>query len=228
MFPDRDTTPRTVLPMADPLAYTSVVSSWLVAMGALYASYRSSSEQRGHEERLARLERGWERKAEGLFGVVAASRTLIDAIDRRGSLEAIEALDGERGDYEAAAHEHLGVSDVGIRVGDVVDRLQRLVPVVEVYGSTECREAFHDLRRLLRDSGYDPRAPERLEAVRRGKVAAIDAKDYRSATTARRLERELLEDARARLAIDLDVARSKAERLIEVAREDLGGDRQSA
>ena len=80
------------------------------------------------------------------------------------------------------------------------------------------------LRRLLRDSGYDARASERLEAVRRGKVAAIDAKDYRSATTARRLERELLEDARARLTIDLDVARSQAQRLIEVARENLGAD----
>jgi hypothetical protein len=210
--------------MADPLAYTSVVSSWLVAMGALYASYRSSSEQRRHDGRLAHDARGWEKKAEGLFGVIAASRTLVDAIDRRGSLEAIEALDAERGDYEAAAHEHLGVSEVGVRVGDVVDRLQRLVPVVEVYASTECREAFHDLRRLLRDSGYDPRALERLEAVRRGKAAAIDTNDYRSASTARRLEREILEDARARLTIDVDSARAKAERLIEVAREDLGAD----
>jgi hypothetical protein len=216
----------TVLPMADPLAYTSVVSSWLVAMGALYASYRSSGEQRRHEERLAHDERGWERKADGLFGVVAACRTLIDAIDRRGSLEAIEALDAERGDYEASAHEHLGVSEVGVRVGDVVDRLQRLAPVVEVYGTSACREAFHDLRQLLRDSGYDPRASERLEAVRRGKAAAIDTNDYRSAATARRLERELLEDARARLTIDVDTARAKAERLIEVAREDLGVDPQ--
>jgi hypothetical protein len=214
--------------MADPLAYTSVVSSWLVAMGALYASYRSSGEQRRHEERLAKDARGWEMKAEGLFGVIAACRTLIDAIDRRGSLDAIETLDAERGDYEAAAHEHLGVSEVGVRVGDVVDRLQRLVPVVEVYGTTECREAFHDLRQLLRDSGYDPRASERLEAVRRGKVAAIDTHDYRSATTARRLEREVLEDARARLTIDLATAHAKAERLVELARENLGADPQRA
>lgn len=208
--------------MADPLAYTSVVSSWLIAMGALYASYRGGSDQRRHEERLSLHERGWEQKSEGLFGVIAAARSLVDAIDRRGSLEAIEALDGERGDYEAAAHEHIGVSDVGVRVADVVDRLQRLVPVVEVYGTPACREAFHDLRQLLRDSGYDPRASERLEAVRRGKDAAIDASDYRSATTARRLEREVLEDARARLSIDLSGARAKAERLIEAAREDLG------
>jgi hypothetical protein len=214
--------------MADPLAYTSVVSSWLVAMGALYASYRSSTEQRRHDERLAHDARGWEKKAEGLFGVIAASRTLIDAIDRRGSLEAIEALDAERGDYEAAAHEHLGVSEVGVRVGDVVDRLQRLVPVVEVYASKDCRGAFHDLRELLRSSGYDPRASERLEAVRRSKGAAIDTHDYRSATTARRLERELLEDARARLTIDLDVTRAKAERLVKLAREDLGADPRRA
>jgi hypothetical protein len=210
--------------MADPLAYTSVVSSWLVAMGALYASYRSSSEQRRHDERLAHDTRGWEKKSEGLFRVIAACRTLVDAIDKRGSLEAIEALDAERGDYEAAAHEHLGVSEVGVRVGDVVDRLHRLVPLVEVYGTTECREAFHDLRQLLRDSGYDPRASERLDAVRRGKAAAIDTNDYRSASTARRLEREILEDARERLTIDVDVARTKAERLIEVARRDLGAD----
>jgi hypothetical protein len=214
--------------MADPLAYTSVVSSWLVAMGALYASYRSSSEQRRHEERLAHDERGWEKKAEGLFGVVAACRTLVDAIDRRGSLEAIEALDAERGDYEAATHEHLGVSEIGVRVGDVVDRLHRLVPVVEVYGAPACREVFHDLRQLLRDSGYDPRASERLAAVRRGKVAAIDTRDYRSAATARRLEREILEDARERLTIDLDTVRTKAERLIELARADLGADEQRA
>jgi hypothetical protein len=214
--------------MADPLAYTSVVSSWLVAMGALYASYRSSSEQRRHDERLAHDARGWEKKSEGLFGVIAASRTLIDAIDKRGSLEAIEALDAERGDYEAAAHEHLGVSEVGVRVGDVVDRLQRLVPVVEVYGSTECREAFHDLRQLLRDSGYDPRASERLEAIRRSKVAALDTHDYRSATTARRLERELLEDARQRLTIDLAAVHEKAERLVELARKDLGADPRTA
>jgi hypothetical protein len=210
--------------MADPLAYTSVVSSWLVAMGALYASYRGSSQQRRHEERLAHEERGWEKKADGLFDVIAACRTLLDAIDRRGSLETIEALDAERGDYEAATHEHLGVSEVGVRIGDVVDRLQRLVPVVEVYGTTACRETFHDLRQLLRDSGYDPRASQRLEAVRRGKAAALDTHDYRSATTARRLERELLEDARERLTIDLDTARAKAERLIEVVREDLGAD----
>jgi hypothetical protein len=207
--------------MADPLAYTSVVSSWLVAMGALYASYRGGSDQRRHEERLALQERGWEQKAEGLFAVIAACQTLVDAIDRRGSLEAVEALDGERGDYEAAAHEHLGVSEVGVRVADVVDRLHRLVPVVEVYATPGCREAFHDLRHLLRDSGYDPRASERLEAVRRGKDAAVEAKDYRSATTARRLEREVLEDARARLTIDLAGARVKAERLIESARENL-------
>ncbi|HSE10815.1 MAG TPA: hypothetical protein VLB29_19285 [Nocardioidaceae bacterium] len=214
--------------MADPLAYTSVVSSWLIAMGALYASYRSGGDQRRHEERLAQGERGWEKKSQGLYAAIAAARTLVDAIDNRGSLEVIEALDGERGDYEAAAHEHLGVSEVGVRVGDVVDRLQRLVPAVEVYGTAECREAFHDLRHLLRDSGYDPRASERLEAVRRGKHAALDTNDYRSATTARRLERKVLEDARVRLTIDLADARTKAERLIEAARENLAADAASA
>ncbi len=213
--------------MADPLAYLSVIGSWLVAMGALYASYRSGSEQRRHEERLVQRQHGWQHKAEGLFGVVAAGRTLVDAIDQRGSLEVIETLDGERGDYEASTHEHLGVSEIGVKVGDVADRLQRLVPVVEVYATPECRDAFHDLRRLLQGSGYDPRASERLEAVRRGKAAAIDARDYRSAATARRLERELLEDARSKLTIDLNDARARAERLIACAREDLGAEPQA-
>jgi hypothetical protein len=119
--------------------------------------------------------------------------------------------------------EHLGVSEVGVRVADVVDRLDHLVPIVEVYGSPECRDAFHALRQVLRDSGYDPRAPERVDAIRRGKSAAIDAKDYRGAATARRLEREVLENARSRLTVDLDETRAKAERLIEAARKDLGG-----
>ena len=50
-------------------------------------------------------------------------------------------------------------------------------------------------------------------------AAAIDAKDYRSAATARRLERELLEEARNRLVIDLDRTRELAERVVATARE---------
>jgi hypothetical protein len=109
-----------------------------------------------------------------------------------------------------------------------VHRLQDLVPIVEVYGSTRCREAFEDLRRTLRDSGYDPRASDRLSAVRRGKVAAVDAKDYRSAATARRLEREILEAARTQLTIDLVQTREKAERLIDAARESVRGEHSAA
>lgn len=108
-----------------------------------------------------------------------------------------------------------------MEVGDVVNRLHELVPIVEVYGSAPCRQAFDDLRQLLRDSGYDPHAADRLAAVRRGKLAAIEAKDYHSAATARRLEREVLEGARTSLTIELPEARSKAERLIETARESL-------
>lgn len=215
--------PASVLLMADPLALVSVAFSWLVAMGALYLSYKSGSEQRRHEERLARQERGWEKASAGLFDLVSSCRSLTDAIDKRGNLEAIESLDSERGAFEATVQEHLGVSEVGVRVADVVDRLDHLVPIVEVYGSPECRDAFHALRQVLRDSGYDPRAPERVDAIRRGKSAAIDAKDYRGAATARRLEREVLENARSRLTVDLDETRAKAERLIEAARKDLGG-----
>jgi hypothetical protein len=209
--------------MPDPLVQVSVVFSWLVALGALVMLYRSGSEQRRHEERLARLERGWEKKSEGLFDVISSCRSLMDAIDKRGNLEVIETLDAERGPVEATAQEHLGVSEVGVRVAEVVDRLDHLLPIVEVYGSAECRDAFHDLREMLRGSGYDPSAAERLDAVRRGKSAAIDAKDYRGAATARRLEREVLEDARSRLTIDLDETRAKSERLIEVARSELAG-----
>jgi hypothetical protein len=209
--------------MPDTLALLSVLFSWLVAMGALLISYRTGAEQRRHEERLSRDRRGWERKSEGLFDLIATCRSLTDAIDRPGSIDTMEALDLERGDYQATTQEHIGVSEVGVRVGDVVQRLNELVPVVEVYGSTACREAFQDLRQVLRDSGYDPRASDRLVAVRRGKAAAIEAKDYRSAATARRLEREVLEDARTRLTIDLDETRAKAEQLITAARESLTG-----
>jgi hypothetical protein len=201
-----------------------VVFSWLVALGGLFVAYRSGWDQLRHQERLEHDKRAWQARSQGLFDVVATARALVDAIDRRGSLDTIEALDAERGDYQATTREHLGVSEIGVRVADVVDRLQHLVPVVDVYCSPACREAFHELRLTLRDSGYDPRASDRLDAIRRGKVAAVDAKDYRSAATARRLEREVLEDARTRLTLDLDETRAKAERLVDAARHDLRGD----
>lgn len=219
----RPATTRTVLPMPDTVALTSVVTSGLVAATAFVTTYRNSRDQRRHDQQLQHDERSWQRMSEGMFDLVATCRSLVDAIDRPGNFEAIETLDAERGDYEAASREHIGVSEVGIRVGDVVHRLHTLLPVVEIYGSAECREAFDDLRNTLKDSGYDPRAAERLAAVRRGKAAALDAKDYHSAATARRLEREVLEDARARLTIDLDETRGKAVRLIEAARHDVGG-----
>lgn len=214
--------------MADLVALTSVIASGLVALAGLALTYRSGREQRRHDERLAYDERAWQRKSEGLFDLIATCRSLVDAIGRQGSIEAIETLDDERGDFEATVREHIGVSEIGVRVGDVVHRLQDLVPIVEVYGSTRCREAFEDLRRTLRDSGYDPRASDRLSAVRRGKVAAVDAKDYRSAATARRLEREILEAARTQLTIDLVQTREKAERLIDAARESVRGEHSAA
>lgn len=212
--------------MADPVAITSVVASGLVAVTAFVTTFKNGQEQRRHELRLGYEERSWRRKSEGLFDVVASCRSLIDAIDRPGSLEAVEALDRERGDFHASAQEHVGVSEVGVRVGDAVYRLNELDPVVEVYGSPACREAFDDLRQTLRDSGYDPRASDKVAAIRRGKAAAMDAKDYHSAATARRLEREVLETARSRLTIDLTETRAKAERLIETARESLRGEDQ--
>ena len=210
--------------MPDPLALISVVFSWLVALGGLFVAYRGGTEQRRHEERVALRGRSWQRASEGLFDLIATCRSLTDVIDRPGSIDVIEALDLERGEYQATVQEHIGVSEIGVRVGDVVQRLHALVPVVEVYGSKECRDVFEDLRQLLRDSGYDPRASDRLVAIRRGKAAAIDAKDYRSAATARRLEREVLEDARGRLTIDLDDTRARAERLIEAAAKSVRGE----
>ena len=126
--------------MADPVALTSVIASGLVALAGLALTYRSGREQRRHDERLAYDERAWQRKSEGLFDLITTCRSLVDAIGRQGSIEAIETLDDERGDYEATVREHIGVSEIGVRVGDVVHRLQDLVPIVEVYGSTRCRE----------------------------------------------------------------------------------------
>lgn len=210
--------------MSDAVSIISVVVSGLVALGALLLTYRSGRDQRRHDAALALQQRSWQRRSDGMFDLIATCRSLVDTIDRPGSIDAIEALDRERGDYDATVQEHLGVSEIGVKVTDVVHRLHDLVPVVEVYGSAECREAFEDLRQQLRDSGYDPRAPERLAAIRRGKLAAIDAKDYHSAATARRLERELLEEARNRLTIDLDETRDQAERVIAAARECVAGE----
>jgi hypothetical protein len=210
--------------MADPAALTSIITSGLVAMTAFVTTYRTSREQRRHEERLAHDGRSWQRKSEGLFDLLASCRALTDAIDRPGSIDTMETLDLERGDFQATALEHIGVSEIGVRVGDVLHRFHDLVPIVEVYGTSRCRDAFEDLRRVLRDSNYDPRASDKLVAIRRSKAAAIEAKDYRGAATARRLEREVLEDARTRLTIDLPATRAKAETLIDAARESLDGD----
>jgi hypothetical protein len=181
-------------------------------------------DQRRHERDLARDARAWGLEAEGMADVISTCRSLVDAIERPGSFDAIQELDLERGDYEATVREHLGVSEVGARVGDVVRRLHELVPAVELYGSAECREAFQELRWHLRDSGYDPSASDRLAAVRRSKAAAVESKDYRSAATARRLERELLEAARTRLNIDLEQTKELAERLIDSTRASIRGE----
>lgn len=210
--------------MTDPVALTAVASTALVALVALAVAHQMTSEQRRHDLVRARAERTWSVEAEGMADLVATCRSLVDAVDRPGSFDAIAELDLERGDYEATVREHLGVSEVGVRVGDVVRRLHELVPVVELYASPRCREAFGELRWHLRDSGYDPTASDRLAAIRRGKAAAIESKDYRSAATARRLERELLEEARNRLTVDLDRTRELAEQLITATRESIDGE----
>jgi len=210
--------------MTDPVALTSVVSTGLVALVGLAVAYQMTRDQRRHDLVRARVERSWAVEAGGMADLVATCRSLVDALDRPGSFDAIAELDLERGDYEAAVREHLGVSEIGVRVGDVVRRLHELVAVVELYGSPQCREAFGQLRWHLRDSGYDPTASDRLAAIRRGKAAAIDSKDYRSAATARRLERELLEEARNRLTVDLDRTRELAEQLITATRESIAGE----
>lgn len=205
--------------MTDPVALTSVVSSGLVALVGLGVAYQMSREQRRHDLVRARAERTWSGEAQGMADLVATCRSLVDALDRPGSFDAIAELDLERGDYEATVREHVGVSEIGVRVGDVTRRLHELVPAVELYGSPECRTAFGGLRWHLRDSGYDPTASDRLAAIRRSKAAAIDARDYRSAATARRLERELLEEAKNRLVIDLDRTRELAEQVVTATRE---------
>jgi hypothetical protein len=205
--------------MTDAVALTAVVSTGLVALVGLGVAFQMTREQRRHDLVRARAERVWSVEAEGMADLVATCRSLVDALDRPGSFDAIAELDLERGDYEATVREHVGVSEIGVRVGDVVRRLHELVAVVELYGSPECRKAFAELRWHLRDSGYDPTASDRLAAIRRGKTAAIESKDYRSAATARRLERELLEEARNRLDVDLDRTRELAEQVITATRE---------
>ena len=156
--------------MAEPVVLLSVTASTAVAIGGLTLAFLGAERQRRHQERLAQQERAWRATSDGLLDLVATCRALVDAIDRPGSIDTIEALDRERGEYLATVHEHVGVSVIGVRVGDVVHRMQQLVPSVEVYGSRDCREAFHELRRLLRDSGYDPRAASgspRCSAARR-------------------------------------------------------------
>jgi hypothetical protein len=213
--------------MTDPVALTSVVATSLVGLVALVVAYQMNREQRRHDLVRARAERSWSREAEGMADLVATCRSLVDAIDRPGSFDAIAELDLERGEYEATVREHVGVSEIGVRVGDVVRRLHELVAVVELYGTPGCRDAFAELRWHLRDSGYDPTASDRLAGIRRSKAAAIESKDYRSAATARRLERELLEEARNRLGIDLDRTRELAERLVAAARESIAGEPDS-
>ncbi|MGZ4427345.1 MAG: hypothetical protein ACXVXC_01770 [Nocardioidaceae bacterium] len=207
--------------MADPVVLLSVTASTAVAIGGLTLAFLGAERQRRHQERLAQQERAWQATSDGLLNLVATCRAMVDAIDRPGSIDAMEALDRERGEYLASVDEHVGVSVIGIRVGDVVHRMQQLVPAVEVYGSPACREAFHELRKLLRDSGYDPRAGERLAAVQRSKMAAVDGEDFRGAATARRMERQVLEDARTKLELDLDQTRALAERLIDTVRDSL-------
>ncbi|MGZ4436126.1 MAG: hypothetical protein ACXVW6_00715 [Nocardioidaceae bacterium] len=207
--------------MADPVVLQSVTASTAVAIGGLTLAFLGAERQRRHQERLAQQERAWQATSDGLLNLVATCRALVDAIDRPGSIDTIEALDRERGEYLATVREHVGVSVIGVRVGDVVHRMQQLVPAVEVYGSRDCRKAFHELRRLLRDSGYDPRAGERLAAVQRSKTAAVDGDDFHGAATARRMERQVLEDARTKLELDLDQARDLAERLIDSVRDSL-------
>ena len=198
--------------MADPVVLLSVTASTAVAIGGLGLAFLGAERERRHQERLAQQQRAWQATSDGLLNLVATCRALVDAI---------EALDRERGEYLATVHEHVGVSVIGVRVGDVVHRMQQLVSAVEVYGSRACREAFHELRKLLRDSGYDPRAGERLAAVQRSKTAAVDSDDFHGAATARRMERQVLEDARTTLNLDLDRARDLAERLIDSVRDSL-------
>ena len=52
-------------------------------------------------------------------------------------------------------------------------------------------------------------------------MAAVDGDDFHGAATARRMERQVLEDARTKLELDLDEARDLAERLIDTVRDSL-------
>lgn len=187
--------------MADPVAIVSVVSSGLVALGGLYVNYRSGREQRKHEKRLSFEEHVWERKSEGLFGAIAASRVLLDTLDSRAPHDAKENLP--------------------LRLVEIAERLDDLLPVVEAYGSSECRYAFEDLRALLKSAAPDPRTSAVAYVAARGKEKAIDEADFAAASGWRDREKKALREMREALDLDLDEVRSHASRVIATSRESL-------
>src|SRR5438093_788831 len=112
--------------MADTVAIVSVASSGAVALGGLLLNALGARSQRAHERRQAYEGRAWEKKTSGLFDVIAAARSLVDAIDNQDPRRTI---------------------DLPMAVYDTRRRMRGAVAIVEAYASRPCREEFVALRR---------------------------------------------------------------------------------
>lgn len=189
--------------MPDTVALASVISSGLVAVGGLWVSYRSGRDQRLHEARLSYEERAWEKKSEGLYAAISTARGIVDV------LRSARPAERNRIALTLPASRH---------------RLDELVPIIEAYSSTECRDAFDRLRQILRDADTDILLPDRVAAVRARKEEAIDAQDFESAANFHRQERDLMRAAADRLGVDFDEVLRRAERLIQAARASVRGE----
>ena len=180
--------------MVDVIALSSVLVSGAVAGGSLLVTYRNGREQREHETDLAFEERAWEQKSTALFTVISSTRTLLDGLD--------------------AGDKYL----VASVVSRAMSNLEPAVAGVEAYASAECRDAFSTLRRVLQNAKVIPHLPEIIQEVRDLQEAAIDDQDFDAAAGGRTAERDLMQEARDNLSLDIAAAKAMCTHLIEAAR----------
>ena len=110
-----------------------------------------------------------------------------------------------------------------MRIGDVLEQLHDAVPVVETYGSDECRRAMDSFRALLADSGHTWRSTMDVINFQQKKEAAIDAMDFPQAAAMRDLEATARAKAAADLTVSPDDVVDQAHALIDAARASLKG-----
>jgi len=182
--------------MANTVALVSVVASSAVAVASLWATVWAGRQQRRHEAALSYEQRIWDRKVDGLFELIAATRRLLDATEDQW---------------------------FGEQVSRVLDDLDDLVPVVEAFASAGCRDAFERLRETLRNSGSDSLDHMRIELARSRKVEAIDAEHFEEAAAEAKSERQHQQEALDGLTLDMPALRDLGQRVIQEARRSLRG-----